>query len=75
MYGGLMSIFFRIAGFRASPAAHSVRALHPLSLPVLRQRVLHDGRTLYLQHSVPAHEREGEVRLMQRDNGEGITRL
>ena len=70
-----MSIFFCIAGFCASPAAHSVRALHPLSLPILRQRVLHDGRTLYLQHSVPAHEREGEVRLMQRDNGEGITRL
>lgn len=62
-------MLFRLftTGIRASPAAHSVRALHPVSLPILRQRLLHDGRTLCFQHSLPAHEGEGEVRLMQRN--------
>lgn len=55
-----------LAGIRTSPAAHSVRALHPVSLPILCQRLLNDGRTLCFQHSLPAHEREGEVRLIQR---------
>lgn len=64
--------YFFITGISASLAAHSVRALHPLSLPVLCQRLLHDGRTLCLQHSFPAHEREGEVWLMQ---GDGTTRI
>ena len=62
-------IWFFTTGFSAPTPAHSVRALHPLSLPVLRQRLLHDDRPLCLQHSLPAHEREGEIRLMQRNNG------
>lgn len=51
------------AGVRAPPAAHSVRALHSLRLPILRQCLLYDGGTLCLQHRLPAHERKGEVRL------------
>lgn len=50
-----------VAGVRAAPAAHAVRALHPLGLPLLRQRLLHDGRALHLQRRLLAHEGEGEV--------------
>lgn len=64
-----LHLCFLFTGISASPAAHSVRALYPLSLPILRQCLLHDGWTLCLQHSLPAHEREGEVRLMQRNKG------
>lgn len=58
------------AGVGAPPAAHPVRALHPLGVPVLRQRLLHDDRPLRLQHSVPTHERERKVRLKVKKSGE-----
>lgn len=51
------------AGVGEAAAAHAVRALHPLGLPLLRQRLLHDGRPLRLQRGLLAHEGEGEVRL------------
>uniref|UniRef100_A0A803SZU0 Dolichyl-diphosphooligosaccharide--protein glycosyltransferase 48 kDa subunit n=1 Tax=Anolis carolinensis TaxID=28377 RepID=A0A803SZU0_ANOCA len=52
--------FLKRNGVCASLAAHAVRALHPLGLPLLRRRLLHDGRPLPLQHRLPPHEGEGE---------------
>lgn len=64
---------FFTTGVSSSSPAHSVWALHPLSLPLLRQRLLHDGWALCLQHSLLAHEREGKVRLMKRRSEERTT--
>lgn len=65
---------FCTTGVGAPPATHSVRALHPLRLPVLRQRLLHDGGTLCLQRRLPAHEGKGEVGLRQ-TSWEELTRF
>lgn len=62
-------------GVRTSLATHTIRAFHCFSLPVLRQRLLNDGRTFSLQHRLPAHEREGKDRLMQRNTRERFPRL
>ena len=51
----------RVAGVSAAAAAHAVRALHPLGLSLLRQRLLHDGGALHLQRRLLTHEGEGEV--------------
>lgn len=62
-----VALFPFSTGVCTSPATHAVRALHRFSLPVLRQRFLNDGGTLLFQHRLPAHEREGKDRLMQRN--------
>lgn len=50
-----------VAGVSEATPAHTVRALHPLGLSLLCQRLLHDGRALHLQHRLLTHEGEGEV--------------
>lgn len=60
---GLTGPLSPLPGVRASPPAHAVRTFHPLGVPVLRRRLLHDGRPLHVQHRFPTHEGEGEIRL------------
>lgn len=55
-----------MTGVSAAPTAHSIRAFYSVCFPILRQCLLDDGRTLYLQHRLPAHEREGKVRLKKK---------
>lgn len=59
-------------GVRPPSAAHAVRALHPFRLSVLRQRLLDDGGPVLIQHRVPAHEGEGEVRLRLEQSSPGF---
>lgn len=59
-------------GVRPPSAAHAVRALHPFRLSVLRQRLLDDGGPVLVQHRVPTHEGEGEIRLRLNQRGPGF---
>lgn len=76
MYGQLTSVFFFpfTIGVCTSFAAYAVRAFHRFSLPVLRQCLLNDGRTLSFQHCLSAHEREGKDRIIQRTLSEIVVK-
>lgn len=41
------------AGVGAAAAAHAVRAVHPERVPLLRERVLHDGRRVPVLFRLP----------------------
>jgi len=64
-------------GVSAAVGAHTVRAFHPDSLPVLRERVLHDGGRVYLLARLPTLQGggQGEEGIMACDRRDYSRRL